>query len=463
MGCAAGPLVGWGGYSRLSVLALGSFWGRRRAGHALALVTVSVLATVSVLSAAPRGQVMAQVEPAQALPDPKPAWTEPAQLQLAIAPTPSANPRTQGADQTTANANANLFNPRLGLPRWVRTVRDTALWSTSDQAASKLGELSAQAIYLKPLGSYTDGRLDVYFPGDADTRPPMQAWIDATAVEPSGVPPWVATPAAQKSLIGLPKAPERTGAAAPPNVSAWYVAIVDDASGELIYGEQPNVSVPQASTTKIATTIVALERSPDLSRRIRVTVSASAMVARDGSSTMGIEPGRSVGLDTLLYGMMLPSGNDAAEQVALSLADSREQFVAWMNDEAAALGLADTHFANPSGMDAPGHYSSAYDMAMLARYAMRNPTFRQLVSTVRFNGDSYPMRNLNRLLDVYPGADGVKIGYTDLAQKTIVGSAVHDGHRVYVSLMHSADLVSDSIALFDWVWANYEWPGQSAE
>jgi D-alanyl-D-alanine carboxypeptidase len=223
------------------------------------------------------------------------------------------------------------------------------------------------------------------------------------------------------------------------------------------------VSVPQASTTKIATTIVALERSPDLARRIKVTVSASAMAARDGSSTMGIEPGRSVGLDTLLYGMMLPSGNDAAEQVALSLADSREHFVAWMNDEAAALGLADTHFANPSGMDAPGHYSSAYDMAMLARYAMRNPTFRTLVSTVRFSGDSYPMRNLNRLLDLYPGADGVKIGYTDLAQKTIVASAMRDGHRVYVSLMHSADLVTDASELFDWVWANYEWPGQAAE
>jgi D-alanyl-D-alanine carboxypeptidase len=411
-------------------------------------------------------QVETRPEAALAPAEPgRPAWLEPAQLPLAIAPTTAANSRTQGADQTTAkaSADANLFNPRLGLPRWVRTVRDTALWSTSDQAASKLGDLPADASYLKPLGSYTEGRLDVYFPGDADTRPPLQAWIDANAVEPTGVPPWVATPSAQKSSTGLPKGPERKGDAPPPNVSAWYVAIVDDASGQLMYGEQPNVSVPQASTTKIATTIVALERSPDLARRIKVTVSASAMAARDGSSTMGIEPGRSVGLDTLLYGMMLPSGNDAAEQVALSLADSREHFVAWMNDEAAALGLADTHFANPSGMDAPGHYSSAYDMAMLARYAMRNPTFRTLVSTVRFSGDSYPMRNLNRLLDLYPGADGVKIGYTDLAQKTIVASAMRDGHRVYVSLMHSADLVTDASELFDWVWANYEWPGQAAE
>jgi D-alanyl-D-alanine carboxypeptidase len=224
-----------------------------------------------------------------------------------------------------------------------------------------------------------------------------------------------------------------------------------------MYGEQPFTEVPQASTTKIATTIVALERSPDLARRLEVTVSASAMVARDGSSTMGIEPGRSVSLVTLLNGMMLPSGNDAAEQVAVSLGGTRDQYVEWMNQEAAALGLKNTHFTNPSGMDAADHYSSAYDMAMLARYAMHNATFRQLANATRYSGDGFRMANLNRLLELYPGADGVKIGFTDAAQKTIVASAVHDGHRVYVSLMHSADLVSDSTALFDWVWDNFTW------
>ena len=87
--------------------------------------------------------------------------------------------------------------------------------------------------------------------------------------------------------------------------------------------------------------------------------------------------------------MMLPSGNDAAEQVAVALADSREQYVDWMNQEAAALGLKDTHFVNPSGMDADGHYSSAYDMAMLARYAMRNATFRDLAGTKHYTGDGF--------------------------------------------------------------------------
>ena len=222
----------------------------------------------------------------------------------------------------------------------------------------------------------------------------------------------------------LPAAPRHVGDTPAPETTAIHIAIIDDSSGQLLYSELPYTEVPQASTTKIATTIVALERSPDLRKRIPVTVSAMAMAARDGSSTMGIEPGRSVSLDTLLHGMMLPSGNDAAEQVAVALADSREQYIEWMNQEAASLGLKDTHFVNPSGMDAAGHYSSAYDMAILARYAMHNATFRDLASTTRYTGDGFPMQNLNRLLDQYPGADGVKIGFTDAAQKTIVASAV---------------------------------------
>jgi D-alanyl-D-alanine carboxypeptidase len=108
-------------------------------------------------------------------------------------------------------------------------------------------------------------------------------------------------------------------------------------------------------------------------------------------------------------------------------------------------------------MDASGHYSSAYDMAMLARYAMRNSTFRDLAGSSRYTGDGFPMQNLNRFLDLYPGADGVKIGYTDAALKTIVASATHDGHRVYISLMRSQDLVGDCTRLFNWVWDTFAW------
>ena len=344
------------------------------------------------------------------------------------------------------------FDPRVGLPQWLRAVHDLTLWSAADPSATATAFLAAPSAYLKPLGPFGETRLEVYFPGDND-RASAQGWVDIASVEPSGVPPWVAP----TQGAGLPAPPQRVGDAPAPDTTAVHIAIVDDASGQMIYGEQPDTEVPEASVTKIATTIVALERSPDLSQRFDVTVSASAMVARDGSSTMGIEPGHTVSLDTLLHGMMLPSGNDAAEQVAVSLGGSRDAYVEWMNEEAAALGLKDTHFVNPSGMDAAGHYSSAYDMAMLARYAMHNTTFRELAAAQTYSGDGFHMANLNRLLGVYPGADGVKIGFTDNAQKTEVASAVRDGHRVFVSIMHSEDLPGDCTKLFNWVWDNFSW------
>jgi D-alanyl-D-alanine carboxypeptidase len=251
--------------------------------------------------------------------------------------------------------------------------------------------------------------------------------------------------------------PRRVSAAAPPAVTARYVAVLDDASGELLYGEDERARVAPASVTKIATTLVALERAPDLGQRVPVTISGSAMAARDRSSIMGLEPGREVALGTLLYGMMLPSGNDAAEQVALALGESRETYVAWMNEKVAALGLTDTHFVNPSGMDAADHYSSAYDMARLGRIAMQDETFRRLAGAASYRGDGYSMNNLNRLIGAYPGADGIKIGLTRAAGRTIVASATRDGHRVFVSLMRSQDLPADSTALFEWVWRTFEW------
>jgi D-alanyl-D-alanine carboxypeptidase (penicillin-binding protein 5/6) len=243
----------------------------------------------------------------------------------------------------------------------------------------------------------------------------------------------------------------------PPHVSAPHVAVLDEASGALLYAQDAFSRQPPASITKIVTTIVALERGPDIKTEFNTSVSASALVACDGSSVMGLEPNDHVALETLLYGMMLPSGNDAAEQVAVSLAGSRERYVAWMNEKVASLHLRDTHFVTPSGMDSDDHYSSAYDMALLARYAMQNPEFRTIAATPRFVGNDYYMHNLNPLLGTYEGADGVKIGYTEIAGRTIVASVTRDGHRVYVALMGSRNLASDCVALFDWVWNTFRW------
>lgn len=409
--------------------------------HGLAIALVSV-----ALAGAMASRPVAAGQTASSADQPTPAT-----LEMGPLPTLTSGDTSQSQASTQVVA-AKRFDPRLGLPQWLHAVRDVALWSGADDSARTFDSVPAGIGYVKPLGPFGDSRIEVYFPGDID-HPAAQAWVDLTAVEPAGVPAWIAP--LESSPTTAP--PQRTGDASVPDATAIHIAIVDDASGQLMYSELPYTEVPQASTTKIATTIVALERAPDLKQRISVTVSASAMVARDGSTTMGIEPGRTVSLDTLLHGMMLPSGNDAAEQVAVALAGSRQVYVDWMNQEAASLALKNTHFVNPSGMDAAGHYSSAYDMAMLARYAMHNATFRDLASATTYTGDGYRMSNLNRLLALYPGADGVKIGFTDEAHKTIVASAVRGGHRVYVSLMHSEDLVGDCSSLFNWVWANFSW------
>src|SRR5215831_1974600 len=287
----------------------------------------------------------------------------------------------------------------------------------------------------------------------------MQQQYCDTASPPSHLPMPVNAPMIRISPPSAPTAPlpatggpRRDGADPPPKVTAAHVAIVDDGSGALLYEHDGFGRAAPASITKIVNTIVALEHEPDIRRVYTTTVSAGALVACDGSSVMGMEPNQHLKLETLLYGMMLPSGNDAAEQVAVSLAGSRETYVGWMNDRVASLGLHDTHFVTPSGMDADEHFSSAYDMAMIGRYAMQNDEFRRIAATTYFVGDEYYMHNLNSLLYGYAGADGVKIGFTDVAGHTIVASATRDGHRVYVSLFKSKSSTADCIALFDWVW-----------
>jgi D-alanyl-D-alanine carboxypeptidase len=295
------------------------------------------------------------------------------------------------------------------------------------------------------------------------TRIAQQRYCDSAA-PPAHLPlpllaPFVRISQATSPTQPTPVAngPRREGADPPPRVSSSHIAVLDEDSASLLYAQDAFARRAPASVTKIVTTIVALERGPDLKSVFTTTVSASALVPCDGSSVMGLEPDDHVKLETLLFGMMLPSGNDAAEQVAISLAGSRERYVGWMNEKVTSLGLTDTHFVTPSGMDADDHYSSAYDMALLGRYAMRKPEFRRLVATAFVVSDDYYMHNLNPLLGSYPGTDGVKIGYTEIAGRTIVASATRDGHRVYVSLMGSRNLASDCVALFDWVWRTYRW------
>lgn len=245
----------------------------------------------------------------------------------------------------------------------------------------------------------------------------------------------------------------------PPEVSAEAWALVDGASGRMVAGQNAHEPLAPASTTKIATALVALENGR-LEDRVPIYRESIQNLDPD-SSVMGLVPGEELSLRDLLYGLMLPSGNDAAVVIARHVGGSEQRFVQMMNAKVAALGLRNTHFANPHGLDADDHHSSAYDLAALARYAMANPDFATIVSTRQYEAQgrqkAYQLRNGNPLLGRYDGADGVKTGYTEEAGQTYVGSATRNGHRVFVALLQSRDRVGDSLALLDYFFANYGW------
>jgi hypothetical protein len=359
------------------------------------------------------------------------------------------------AQQDGRAAPGSANDPRIAT--WLRTVRDTPLWSGPADPSVQFTTLPLGS-FLQPRGA-DQMRTLIYYPGDGHTRQAGLAWVATTDVAPSGPPPWIV----DSDLDGdhaSPQAgaPMRTLPVAPPPVSAGQIAVVDDASGVMLYGRDAHAREAPASTTKIATAVVALEHAQSLDQPIRITVDGWAMAAADGSSVMGLSPGQRLSVRTLLVGLLLPSGNDAAEQLARSLADSRQQYVGWMNALAVDdLHLADTHFVNPHGLDADGHYSSAFDLAQLARRAMSETTFRDIVATPTIRSDGLVLEGHNPLIGAYPGADGVKTGTTDAAGKAIVGSAVHNGHRVYVVALHSQDLLADCSALFDWTWQSFTW------
>ena len=381
------------------------------------------------------------------------AWARVARVAL-VALLLSAWPAT-GASAHGTSAQV----PDARSADWLRTVRDTPLWSGPSDPAVQFTMLPLGS-FLQPKGGDLN-RLLIYYPGDGRTRQAGLAWIAADDVAPSGPPPWIVTSDLDGDGAAAPPtagAPTRVVPVAPPRVTAAQVAVVDDASGRMLWGRDPHAREAPASTTKIATAIATLEHTQSLDQSVRVSVDGWAMAAADGSSIMGLSPGQQLRLRTLLVGLLLPSGNDAAEQLARSVGESRQQFIGWMNSVVTdELGLTDTHFVNPHGLDASDHYSSAYDLAQLARRAMRDDTFRDIVATPSIRTDGFLLQGHNPLIGAYPGADGVKTGTTDGAGKAIVGSAVRNGHRVYVVAIHSDDLLADCSALFDWAWQSFAW------
>lgn len=244
-----------------------------------------------------------------------------------------------------------------------------------------------------------------------------------------------------------------------PALSARAVIVKDLATDTILYQKDSNIAFPIASTTKIMTALVASEYFKQ----------NSVLTVRQGASIAGSKVGFFIGEDlsfrSLLYGLLLPSGNDAAYTIAENYPGGVLGFVSAMNKKSVELKLANTHFDNPAGFDSPNHYSSAGDLATITKEALKDPTLTRIFSTKETNIVSIDKKytheivNLNRLLEQVKGVLGVKTGYTDEAKENLVTYISRDGHKILTVVLGSNDRFGESTKLIEWVYENFTWSG----
>jgi D-alanyl-D-alanine carboxypeptidase (penicillin-binding protein 5/6) len=244
-----------------------------------------------------------------------------------------------------------------------------------------------------------------------------------------------------------------------PSVAASSALVVDAMTGEVLYALDAESPRAMASLTKLFTAFVALETTP-LNRRM--TVAPADLV---GEASMGLEAGESMTFETLLHGMLLPSGNDAASTIARELGEgSQDRFMQRANQRLREIGLQHTNLVNPHGLDADGHYSSAHDIAALVLYALHHePQFAATLATQSYSGDGHTVFSTNRFFGVYPGFVGGKTGVTDDAGYCLMQIAERDGRVVVAVLLGSTsvDWYDDAAALLDYGFATLAVPGRS--
>lgn len=239
-------------------------------------------------------------------------------------------------------------------------------------------------------------------------------------------------------------------------ISAQSAVVLDGTTGRVLFEKNAYERRPMASTTKIMTALVALENG---SLGDVVMVSGNASGVEGSSIWLGV--GEKMTLENLLYGLMLQSGNDAAVAIAEHVGGSVEGFAEMMNQKAEAIGAKDTHFMNPNGLDEEGHYTTAYDLALITRQALMNETFRTIVSTknktIPWEGNDYnrSLKNHNKLLSLYEGCDGVKTGFTKKTGRCLVSSATRGGFQLIVVTLNAPDDWNDHMTLLDEAFEKY--------
>lgn len=242
-------------------------------------------------------------------------------------------------------------------------------------------------------------------------------------------------------------------------VSARNAVLMDQKTGRILFGKAMHDPERIASITKIMTAILAVE-----SGKLQKTVTVSSTAVRTEGSSIYLKAGQKIKLEDLVYGLMLRSGNDAANAIAESVGGSIEGFVYLMNEKAKEIGMSNTYFSNPSGLDVKGqeHYSSAYDMALLTRYAMENPIYAKIAGTKIHRAPNtaeswdYVWKNKNKLLTfMYKYSTGGKTGFTKKARRTLVSTASKNGMDLIVVTLDDGQDWKDHIALFEYGFKNY--------
>lgn len=241
------------------------------------------------------------------------------------------------------------------------------------------------------------------------------------------------------------------------DVNAGAAVLMDSVTGKVLYEKNGYTQMGMASTTKIMTAILAIENG-NLDDVVTVSSNAAGL---EGTS-MYLALGEKVKMEDLIYGLMLPSGNDASVAIAEHISGSVEAFAELMNQKAKEIGANQTHFTNPHGLYDPNHYTTAYDLALISRYAMQNPVFEEVAATgtkaVPWEGHKEKkwLANANKLLKLYDGADGIKPGYTPETGRTLVGSATRDGWRVITVTLNCRGDWEEHKKMFDYAFNLYQ-------
>ncbi|MGH7796200.1 MAG: SPOR domain-containing protein [Candidatus Binatia bacterium] len=248
------------------------------------------------------------------------------------------------------------------------------------------------------------------------------------------------------------------------DLTARAAVLIDAETGKILYQKDADLRLPPASTTKVVTTILGLESG----RSLKQTLVVSKEATRVPASKLYLRPGQSVSIEELLYGIMLASANDASMVLAEGIAGSIERFTELMTKKAHQIGATNSNFTNPHGLTAPDHYSTAKDLAVFFRYAMKNSIFRDIVQT-KFSSVKtavvvrkkvvprrISVRNHNRLLWNFDGALGGKTGYTHAAQKCFVGAVQRNGATIIVAILGARDLWGDTKRLLEYGFEHYE-------